>query len=402
MSSTLSLKLAGDWAPGDCKVSDLEVSSTLLLNLEGPVLPMRGGGHVRLPKAGPSLFNLELPRLLGHCICSLANNHFMDYGVYGLNQTLELLEKRGFSYVGAASSAREALAPIYITFGDMKVAIVSRCEAQFGVSSDSCPGVARFDTSIFGQISELKEECDLVVASIHAAAEMLPWPSPDRQLTWRALIDAGADIVHGHHAHVPQGWEEYRDGYIFYGLGNFCVDPEKWSWHPNGLWSLCPHFKLVKGRLNLTIETAKIESKGGGVVVAEPMSDEYERHLEYLSMCNQPLSDAIFLKGIWQEASVILYRKTFRHWLGFERSMASELKAKLRGAAVEMLRGLCGRKNVSEEGRLRNRRLLLYHLFACDSHRDVIQTALGVLSGEIEDLRTHKTAEMISKYVLEK
>lgn len=49
-----------------------------------------------------------------------------------------------------------------------------------------------------------------------------------------------------HHAHVPQGWEEYNSGWIPYGLGNFCVDPIKWFWHPNVLWPLAPQLSLVE------------------------------------------------------------------------------------------------------------------------------------------------------------
>ena len=243
------LKLTGDWAPYSRTVDALAIDDALwCINLEGPVLKGESKHYSKASKAGPSLYHTSLPVTAAENVFPgvliLANNHLMDYGEIGYKETQQLIQKDQWLYAGAGSSKRQAFEPAILDWGDKKVGVLARCEVQYGIASETTPGVAAFDATICEQIRKLKTEVDIVIASIHAAAEMLPWPSPQRQDAWRALIDAGADIVHGHHAHVPQGWEEYNGGLIFYGLGNFCVDPVKWAWHPNGLWSLAPELSF--------------------------------------------------------------------------------------------------------------------------------------------------------------
>ena len=175
---------------------------------------------------------------------------------------------------------------------------------------------------------------------------MLPWPSPKRQDTWRALVDAGADIVHGHHAHVPQGWEEYNGGWIFYGLGNFCVDPAKWSSHPHGLWSVVPEISLISAKIQVDFKTTVIEESGEIILVRESTEVEKSAHLSYLEGCNTPLSDRLLLEGLWQEASVRMYFHYYADWLGFNFS-ASKIISRLMRSMAEKLKRFLMVKNAS-------------------------------------------------------
>ncbi|TNJ37431.1 CapA family protein [Prosthecochloris vibrioformis] len=399
------LKLAGDWAPYSRTVERLSFDDAVwCINLEGPVLKGENKSYYKASKAGPSLYHTSLPVIAAENaipgVLILANNHMMDYGEIGYKETQQLVQKDQWLDAGAGSSKRQAFEPVVFDWGDKKVGVLARCEVQYGIASETTPGVAAFDATIFEQIRKLKTEVDIVIASIHAAAEMLPWPSPQRQDTWRALIDAGADIVHGHHAHVPQGWEEYNGGLIFYGLGNFCVDSVKWSWHPNGLWSLAPELSFQQGRLTMNPVTAVIDDFGETISVRTSTQAESAKHHEYLRICNQPLSDRVLLEGLWQEASLKMYQEYYVDWLGFNVPLRKQVTRSVRSALGRVKRTVISRGSARAHNPLQQQSLFRYHLFACESHNDAISTALGILGGELVDYRTDKTAQMVNKMMV--
>ena len=277
--------------------------------------------------------------------------------------------------------------------------MVSRCETQFGIASKTRAGVAALDSSIYKQIRLLKKESDFLIVSIHAAAEMIPWPSPRRQVNWRSLIDAGVDVIHGHHAHVPQGWEEYNGGFIFYGLGNFCVDPKKWSWHPQGLWSLVPELEIIENEIKIAIKTKVIEDLGKYIRVREADATEYAKHVAYLDKCNHPLYNSALLEGLWQEASVRMYADYYAEWLGFQSSSFVSRSIRFTRENLGVLKRRLINSGADVHCPSRKQMLLWYHLFACDSHNDAISTALGVLAGEFEDRRSEVTAMLVNELI---
>lgn len=390
-----TLKLGGDWAPRQRTVDFQSSPDTLLIaNLEGPVLHSHNSPAPR-QKAGPAISNTILPDA-SNCIWALANNHLMDFGDQGRISTEANLNHAGHLYVGAGKNLSSAAAGLIIKLNGFRVGLISRCETQFGIATATQPGVAAFDATIYQAIQKLKKKCDVVIVSIHAAAEMVPWPSPRRQDSWRALIDAGADIVHGHHAHVPQGYEYYENGIIFYGLGNLCIDPMRWVKHPNALWSLTPELSWKEGKPLMTPTITIIEDKGDVVCVRNANPEETSNHQKYIADCNRPLNDRQLLEGLWQEAVLRMYQSYFSRWLGFSRPEIAGARLCLRELVRRASRKLGLKKfNPPATPPNQSQYLLWYHLFACDSHNDAISTALGVLSGELEDIRTSETRHLI-------
>jgi hypothetical protein len=391
------IKLTGDWAPNQRCIEPLPWGDLMLVNLEGPVLDSLDI-HERAPKAGPHLAHQSLPMCPGTCVLTLANNHLMDYGQTGLEETICALAKLNFRAVGAGKNAAAAASPLIFDWGGARIAILSRCEVQFGIATDRKAGVAAYDETTYQTIRKLKSEADIVIASIHAAAEMCPWPSPKRQNAWRALIEAGADVVHGHHAHVPQGWETHEGGMIFYGLGNLCVDPVTWLKHPNALWSLTPEVSWASGKVQTHIATAIIEDLGETVSVRDANDEEARNHQIYLDACNRPLADHALLEGLWQEVSLRLYQFPYAGWLRFDNSPTQS--ASLQQLARPILRRMRSfwSRSLSHSHSVQisqDQYLLWYHLFACESHSDAIATALGVLGGALEDRRDSETARLV-------
>jgi len=372
----------GDWAPGRLRCDAALPGGCALVNLEGPILPADHALQAA-PKAGPSLFSTALPRTDGRLLCSLANNHTMDYGAAGLALTREVLRARGALPVGAGATRDAAREPVFVTDAGVRVAIIACCEAQFGAAERERPGVAVLGPWVYDTIRTCRAQADAVVVSVHAGAELSPWPAPALQDLYRSWIDAGASVIHGHHPHVPQGFEEYNGGFILYGLGNLSVNPHDWEAYPNALWSLAVEVNFAARPVQWRVQTYALCDADEHVVIVS--SDGADRRA-YLHECNRALGDRGLLEALWQEVAVRTYQAYYRTWLRFP--------PKQKG-----VRNLFPLTPFRPPKASRQDLRLWYHLFACLTHSDLIATALGVLCGEFTDLRTAESGSLADRWL---
>jgi poly-gamma-glutamate capsule biosynthesis protein CapA/YwtB (metallophosphatase superfamily) len=155
-------------------------------------------------------------------VACLANNHVLDYGVAGMRETIRVLRRRGIETVGAGLTGDQAHAPLSLAVGRQAIHIVNISEGEDLTASAGGPGVFGWDVPRAAAIVErLKAGGGLVIVIAHAGLEYVPFPPPYVISAFRAMVDAGADCVIGHHPHVPQGIESWRGRPIFYSLGNF-------------------------------------------------------------------------------------------------------------------------------------------------------------------------------------
>lgn len=216
------------------KVHELINSSDIAFaNLESPVL----SGEI-VP-AGAMRFRTDpefLPELskAGIDIVSLANNHAYDHGVNGLTQTMNILKKHNIRFTGAGTG-KDAYAPTYIVHDGVRFAYIAVNDPAI-VPPRSCAGAG---TSTIGtacldeqlmtsSINTAKKQADFIIVSMHAGQEYVDEPDSTQTKYARLAIDAGADIVIGHHPHVIQSRELYKGKWIYYSLGNFIFD-QNWS-----------------------------------------------------------------------------------------------------------------------------------------------------------------------------
>jgi len=393
------LTLLGDIAPVDRKVDVRIAKGVFLANLEAPFIGP-ACGLVKAPKAGPHLAHRYLVALPGTTHLVLANNHVMDYGEEGLLLTQRYLAERNITYCGAGGDHARACAPLVITVGDVEIGVISCCEKQFGVAGIHRPGVCHVGPWIYGAIRALKSEVHHVIVSIHGAAEMSPWPAPTWQKLLRSFIDAGVSIVHGHHSHVPQGYEQYRGGHIFYGLGNFIADPASWRDYQNTLWSIGVKVSIEAGRLTVAVNTFVIENEGEGCVSVRPATkNESSKHADYLTACNNPLGNELILEALWQEVAFRIYEKYYAGWMGWRESPLKVKQIISPSCGIKMVlvllrdiaRGYKWRQlDMSENAALR------YHLVACESHQAVLSTVLSVICCDVPDLRSEETRRIVN------
>jgi len=155
-------------------------------------------------------------------VACLANNHVLDYGVAGLRESLRVLHRHGIKTVGAGLTGEQAYAPLTLAVNGQAIHVVNISEGEDLTASQGGPGVFGWDIPrAAALIGRLKTRGGVVIAIAHAGLEYVPYPPPYVVSAFRAMADAGADCVIGHHPHVPQGIERWRGRPIFYSLGNF-------------------------------------------------------------------------------------------------------------------------------------------------------------------------------------
>lgn len=163
-------------------------------------------------------------RRAGFSVVTLANNHIMDYGASGLRETMASLRRENILFAGAGGNLAEARKPALVRKNGVNVAFLAY-SLTFPVefyAGPVRPGAAPGYSSLFRKdIKKAKSSADYVVVSFHWGAEGAAVPKSYQVRVAREAVDAGADVVIGHHPHVLQGVERYRERLILYSLGNF-------------------------------------------------------------------------------------------------------------------------------------------------------------------------------------
>jgi len=162
----------------------------------------------------------------GYNLLSLANNHAYDYGAQGVRETiknLRALEKEySFYWAGVGNNKDEAIRPAVFEVKGIKVGFVALGIGH--AATRQSPGVGQ-EIYYREALQRLKDTgADLLILSCHDGKEGTSHPIDRQMRVYREAIGVyGVDIVIGHHPHVVQGIEHYKDGLIFYSLGNFMI-----------------------------------------------------------------------------------------------------------------------------------------------------------------------------------
>jgi poly-gamma-glutamate capsule biosynthesis protein CapA/YwtB (metallophosphatase superfamily) len=169
-------------------------------------------------------------------VVSFANNHCMDYGETAFLDTLDLLRDNGIAVVGAGSSLQRARQAAVFDVDGLRIAFLGYSmvgpDRAFAVDGES--GAVPLNPLVAGQdIERIRLDVDLLILSIHWGDEIVARPSPRLVDIAHELIAAGADVILGHHPHVPGSVEIYRGKPILYSLGNFCFGHDHHYWSDN-------------------------------------------------------------------------------------------------------------------------------------------------------------------------
>lgn len=198
--------------------SDLNIA-----NLEAPIADSSKKGF----KLGPYLkANKQSTRsvlnTLNVNLVTLANNHILDYGQDGLDETISFLNKNDIEYVGADKSLNDASKTLFKEIKEVKIAFINIAENEWSSADEHSGGAHPFDLiNNVKKIKEAKKEGFNVILIIHGGLEYYNYPIPNTRKSYRFFADQGADLIISHHTHCIGGYEIYNNVPIYYSLGNF-------------------------------------------------------------------------------------------------------------------------------------------------------------------------------------
>ena len=189
-----------------------------VLNLEGPITQSENkiskvGRHIKFdPSIVKGLMKMNIDMF------SLANNHIMDYGLEGYEETLENLKKAKISYFGCSDKKYKILEKDQI-----KVALLSFSNKEFSLLSEfEGRGAYPIDLiDILNTMDQIKKITNNIIIILHTGLSKFPYPSPNQKKLCRFLIDKGATSVLCQHSHTIGSYEHYKNGFISYGQGSF-------------------------------------------------------------------------------------------------------------------------------------------------------------------------------------
>lgn len=228
-------------------------------NIEGALIEATDTGekgvlfHSMNPKAAQVFKKMHAD------IWSLGNNHTMDAGLDGIINTKKIAAEMGSKTVGAGFNLEEASAPVYLDeaggIGLICLSYLVGCVP----ATQTEPGTFPWDNMelIARRIAEIKAKCRWCIVICHGGEEFAAMPLPYVRNKYLQYLELGADVVVGHHPHVPENYELLDNGKaIFYSLGNFIFDTDYQRAH---LYTECGILlKLIFTEENLNFEATGI------------------------------------------------------------------------------------------------------------------------------------------------
>lgn len=209
-----------------------------IVNLELPLCD----GSTPIIKSGPALWgppeSIESLKVIPFDVAVCANNHTFDCALAGYEATEKLLLENKIIPVGAGKDIEEARKPFIFEKDGIKIGLftLSEGEDMMGAGVNK-PGVRPWEVDILaGEIRERRKEFDCILISAHCGLEYQPYPSFYVWEAYKKLAEAGADVIMGHHPHVPQGMTKFGKCLVYFSLGNFVFDQKEFFHRKTGFY----------------------------------------------------------------------------------------------------------------------------------------------------------------------
>lgn len=338
-------------------ISELSGNDLNVIDLECPLTTSRAARHKSGPHQKASPDCIQLLKFAGFGLAALSNNHILDYGVEGVQNTLELCQGNGITTVGIGNSSEASRKPFSTVLKGRRIAVLNIADNEFLSLPDGSYFCNPIDpVNCFYDVKEAKKDHDFIIVVAHAGNEFYEFPSPRTKKLFRYLIDIGANAVISHHTHAFSGYEIYNSSPIFYGLGNFLYD---WPGKVNTGWNR-------------------------GYMVRLRILDEIDFDIIPIKQCN--IEPGVFLLNKTEEKQFLIDLDRLSSVIADDKRLDAEFREYCRkvypmydafiepnfGKYITALRkrGLFPRLN------RRRKRLFLLNIIRCESHRDVLMRLL--------------------------
>ncbi|NIW79969.1 MAG: CapA family protein, partial [Calditrichae bacterium] len=241
-------------------------------------------------------------------LVSLANNHIMDYGIDCLKETFQVLDEHQIQYAGAGLHLNEARKATIFNIKGKRIGFLAYSltfPEEFWATDTSAGTCFPYEEFVFSDIRELNRTCDYVIISCHWGEELRETPKEYQVKLAHQFIDVGADLILGHHPHIVQGIELYKDKLIAYSLGNFIFG----SYSENAKVSLLLKVTLNSNEfMNVQILPISVYNKEVEFQPVPLNEEQKGRFFEHLTQLSLELN--IFPLGITNEGILKVINKS--------------------------------------------------------------------------------------------
>lgn len=272
--------------------------------------------------------SLKYLKNAGFGLLGVANNHAMQHGVAAFQDSLVHLQRCGFGVMGVDQES-DRTKPYVFQKDGMSHTFFALSMRPDNWHDGTIPYSLRDNhEKTLTEVAELRRNCEgFLVCSIHWGLEGLDYPGPNEIRLGRALIDAGVDVVVGHHSHLLWPIERYKNGLIFYSLGNFVFD----LWARETKLSViadirlregeAPDYSLIPVVIGEDFTLAPADTSASSEILArlsensqpvELTAEEYERNHNAAGQTSRSIKYRYFLRNFYRYSPSFFFQSLFR------------------------------------------------------------------------------------------
>jgi len=281
----------------------LEEEDVFIFNFEGVLLSQAPAPETCRKFPGQSLF-YSPPQIADFLhptqftIATLANNHILECGDYGIQETVHELASRGILTVGAGENSEQACQPLRLSVNGVELAVVAYLAMEpdwFSAGSDEAGAASWEECAGEQQLAELKSEVDIVVVALHLHlgrgwTEQTP---PAHIALVQQVLDAGADVVLAHGPHVPQGILQSNGGVALLSLGNFLFRPD-YEMTEKAYRSIIAKVTISSDSITIALLPLRLDYSGRPQV---PPPQEASQTLRDIATLSEALGTTVEIRG---------------------------------------------------------------------------------------------------------
>jgi poly-gamma-glutamate synthesis protein (capsule biosynthesis protein) len=272
--------------------------------------------------------SLKYLKNAGFGLLGVANNHAMQHGVAAFKDSLVHLQRCGLGVMGVDQESGCTKPYAFQKNGVMHTFFALSMRPDKWSDAPVPYSLRDNHEKVLAEVTELKKNCEgFLVCSIHWGLEVLDYPGPDEIRLGRALIDAGVDVIVGHHSHLLWPVERYKNGLIFYSLGNFVFD----LWAKDTKLSVIADIRLKEGEapdyslipivIGEDFTLAPADAAASNEILArlaensqqvEVTAEEYEQNHQAAVKNAKPMKYKYFLRNFYRYSPSFLFQSLFR------------------------------------------------------------------------------------------
>lgn len=287
---------------------------------------------------------------------NLSNNHILDHGEIGIQNTLKVLAKNGVNYFGAGANIKDAKKSHIVEIKGKKIAFMGVAEHEFSIARENSYGANPLNiTDNIREIRALRKTVDFIIVLYHGGKEHYEYPTPKQQDVSRFFIEEGVDAVISQHSHIVGSFERYLGKPIVYGQGNLLF--EKLT-RNNKTWFNGFLVSLMLKENSIEFEFIPFEQSNSFIGVRKLNQIDSEQMISELNERSRRIKNTDFVKDEWLKLCLAELPVYNSRLFGHSR----------------VLRVLNRKVNFTKWAYPKWKRIMIRNVVECETHREGLET----------------------------